>query len=335
MVTRQKTNLVVLVMILVYQVPIHATFGEDAVAIIGSLSPILERIYSGTTSIKDALKFDQLLAQYDDMKNIETKANENLGGIKQSNEQLNIKTDQSLVELKRFVQFSDDAYRASTDKTFRDNYMLSKLYTFDGHENALLKGIVTKLYQGESLSIDDVDGLYALFTLNDEEKLIREMQKMGVSEANIIEMIQTQRAIKLTKEQLKEKTEAQANLDRQIYAQKQRQKDLESQVNAEIDPKNKSNLLIQLDGINNLLQSYMMNKFELDKQIKDTLVLLHDHQMSLLDSAQAQVTVQKRKSIQLKFRASNDQYYRDNGNGALSKLQKFINHVRRYFIKGV
>ena len=62
--------------------------GEEAAAMTAAMTPVLERIVNGTRDIKDALKFNELLAQYDEIKKIEGMSNEELRNIKVENQKL-------------------------------------------------------------------------------------------------------------------------------------------------------------------------------------------------------------------------------------------------------
>jgi hypothetical protein len=313
-------------------VPISAGWaGEEAAAIIAVLAPLLDKVVSGGTEIKNAMKFTELLSQYEDMENIQKKANNDLAVLKDSNKKQESDTNKILAELERFIKSPDDAYRLLYNSSYREKYLLSYLYKdAKGSDIPEVKRVIQKLYRGEDLTLNDVDKLYALYTLDEEEKLIKRLKDQGVDEDSIIRAVQRQRRLKSRREALAKKTYMRQDYTVLSGVMTKKRDELLSQIQTTTDAHEKALLSAELDKTNENLQKYRAASIIFDQEIEQELATIKSEQLDmLLEAYQSEVAlaVEKKKEEEKRML---EQEYKASSEGADKKMGRFVAFVRRW-----
>lgn len=328
-----KSSLIWVVAIVLVSKPVYATFGEDAAMIISGLSPVLERVVSGTKDIKDAMKFNEMLAQYDDIKKIQQKSYEETSSINKESKKQNQTSNQILGEVQRFVKRPDDAYQLFTNQRYRDQYLLSHVFNkADGTQPQEIKTIISKIYDGQNVTLSDMDRLYSLVSLDDEQKLIYNLKNEGLDDAAIARFVKEQREMKKAREKIKTQTEENAKMTLLIDEMKKRKTDLEAQVSSETDPKNRALIVQELDNVNSKLADFQAKSTVLDTDLTTNVSSLQNRQQKMFQAAEDLKMVKNRKQLRGALITNINRYYGTQNGTSVSKLDLFLNYVYSKFL---
>lgn len=227
------------------------------------LVPILQSISTGTSAIKNAMKFDEVLNQYDKMTEIQQKSDQSLDTLKNQ-------TNSVLLEAKRFIKNPEEAYKLATDLSYRKNYLISKLAVNEnGEVNESLRTVLDKVYSEEKIELKDISNLYAELS---EAQEIALMEQINQIDPATVTLKKNKRD--LAKSNLRLLTANSAEMAYASEALSIRKRFLLDSLTHTSDEKDRSNLLKEIEEIDLKINQYNRNQFVLNKDLileKETL----------------------------------------------------------------
>ncbi|MFH1429002.1 MAG: hypothetical protein ABIH39_04580 [Candidatus Margulisiibacteriota bacterium] len=314
------------VLIIMFCAPVYAGFWDG-------LGGFLMDIGVGSAVPADLKQAYILKKQYDELGTIKSdlsRSTEEMENIRRESEESN----EILRELQRFIDNPDRIYKLATNQRYREEYLLSFTYRdLDGNENPALKNIVKKLYQTGSIDLFDLEKLYRLYTLDEEEQLIRRLQDVGVSRETILSIAGQQRKNRERKDALKRKLEEKIKMDIRIAELEKEIELYTEKYNEESCSKQKTEykqMLLSLELNLQTCRARLMSK-ELATE-KDVTDIKQSNVDINIQAYHAELT-QRRKALAKQDIAAIDKYYEDRKGTSGIKMGRFTRFISRYFIK--
>ncbi len=294
--------------------------------IITALTPILTKIVEGTREIKDGLKFNDLLKQYEDIMNIQKKAQKELEDIKKETRDSGQTQKTLLDEIQKHVTPSDTASSIMEDPSFRER-VLWKIFSDPEKKDPSLQGIFEKWKKSDPLTVEDMVIVYRIPPIEQEQPFIKKLQKGGLDQATIARLLSKRKQLILDGETLKKTTTLKWETELKLADLEQRLESARQNYNRESDSKLKALLLKEMDDLNTRISNYTFTAGQLDSQIQIQRQRYIGEHNGLYDSSHI---------ILVKHQMQNQmgRYYQNKKGKSLEKWSLFDHFFNTHIVKG-
>lgn len=306
-------------------------FGEEAAMIISALSPILYEIVDGTKSIKEAMKFDELLEQYEEMEKLQKDLNGEVDEVRKLADQELEKTKQILGEMQKTVEVGKDVYQFVTDESYRNNKISEALSQDEnGKVDRRIQEIYKLLLANKVPSINDLDYLYGFYMLDDEQQYILRLKRLGLSDERIKKLVNRQREINGKKSKIAEKEKNKLLVKRNLEYAKSELSSLQILEMEDLSDKDKREYTNKIEQMYKSEMDYERDLIELSTSIDQSV-----EEVKELELVQEELTIlltylEELDSIQDEYTQKGLLLDKDEATQARLKWYKFESYVGRW-----
>ena len=307
--------------------PAHAGWiGEEAAAIIAALQPLLNTVSNTLSSVKDKLKFKELIAEVEAAKKIDQ-------NILQETADTAIQTKNLYDDIRKYVETGDEVVQVLLNPNLREEWLWDQLYGFETETiTPELRAVLEKLYHGHDVTLKDAETLYERMTLSDREQMIRELKKQGYTDAEIQAIVYHRAKMDKTFRRLVEHQKLRVRNLKQIDINIKQVRHLKTQID-KVDGKRRTEIVKMITFYETSTSQLTKDIFGLNRDIATLKSQLDDIQKAIYAKIEEKQIQYIYTLEDQEYQAYRDKYVTDRLGTSGYTMQKANDVFHRYMLK--